>query len=1690
MGIVGPRGYPGSKGLVGDSGNKGDKGDSGVGATVVDNGDGTFTISGANGSIVLRNGADPSKGTDYFDGNTGDFVSSVYAKIPIGDPAPTIDAGTGTFDGVLETMPTGSVAWFDEPDYSVGFTTYLSKNRYKHDVTTGGSGTWSLRNNAWSTPRIFTDNIAIQGRLVSYAFIRDVTQPTTPSGGNYDSPLPTTAGWTDGIPSGTTPVYMAKRLFTSDALPPEDIAWSVPRLLGESGSGTKFQFGFTSSGPWHDIPLESDEWMIVCTQDNAGAYICDTANSVKIKGEVGVTAQSKFNAYAFKRSLTNLSEQPTGGDFDFPFPVDGVITGWTSNIPAGTAPLYVSTRMFTSDGLIPQDGTWAISQLFSGEGAVNFFITVNAQIFSYDTENNNPAPIAVTFTAHKQNLTDGVIWTTDPVTTIAANVGAQDTLLLTAAEFGTLETLRVTATAGTFTDDITIVRVKDGPAGSSGVATEIRQVKFQFAPDASGSPGTWHDSPMVPTDDWMREGTFYDDVLQGSYSVGNQITGDDGANTYTEFWFGDANASGNPDSTPADWTQTQGASDVYIISRTITLGIASAWGAIAQIRGDDGVDGKYFETRFFKRSLALGAPADPTDYNKTAELPVGWATDPNIATSGDEVIWAITATKLFDGTLDTDWSAISVQWGAYTPRQGTDYSDGTGVYLSKVYIEAVDGFNTPPTVNTGSWDGLTEVLPNGGWRDDPLSPTAGNYIYESSFLYVSTLVSGINTWPATAGTWSTPTKYAYIPVLGTDYFNGTAGNGTFHSYIFQNIPIGNTLVAPTDGSYDGTTEVVPASWTDSPITAANDQVTMVSERTYVVINDVWQAFPAWSDPAEFSAISALVGVLTNDTDSVISDFNGNNIVYNSDEGGNFLVYFGTLEVTTDCTFTIAGGAVSAPNHTLTQNSLTMSINQNTGVYTVTGPLWNSDRESFTLVATHDVSGTIATKKYSLTKIKTGDVGISGTANRLDLAYGTSITGGTVNYPTLASAASSTNKTHMGTNVVTWIPPVTEPAISNTTTDYEWTLLTGADGLDGAIGKDGVDGADGLDGAIGNDGLDGSSAYTLLNTANTTLTPSTVTGNSSTAWISGAYSLEQYAGASFASCKFGTKVDGMMFGLSDNDGTDAHFNTIDYAIYMVADGSIYIYESGSNKGHQIAAVDVDITSDVFAVVNTGNSVKYLRNGLVLYTSLVIPSGAYRFDCSFAGNGDKLSEISFGPIGGAGLSTRVDFAYSDNDNGVGNFNTGTAGATNKYIGTNAVTWVSDAIEPAVSTVPGDYEWSLYTGSDGANAITIINYTPASSVTTDSAGNSANYGNTATTIAIYEGDVQLTYDGTGTADGTWEVSSTTNVDIAVGALSDGGLTAKYAETSGMTADTAFITYQIAGKRLNGGTFTSQATQVFSKVKQGEGAISLSLTNSNHSIPCNELSTVFDFANSGTDIHIYQGGTELDYVGAGVAGAGTADGTWLLAMTGQNVIAGGLSDFGLYVSVSPIQDWSGGVNTTTGSITHTISGKTINGELFTIIALQTFNKVIGAIPATFEINTNSGSAGTITTHKGIGNDVTITWGYSQSGENGGFDGTDSDGDYIQQAASCTYRLFRDTTEIDSIVVVPTITLLNYDWETGEEPETYFYDRMFCVFSSRVYVDTGTVNNVTHNYTITKSVNYTPISTDTGTIGTTEQTV
>ncbi|QCO45763.1 MULTISPECIES: hypothetical protein [Elizabethkingia] len=126
----------------------------------------------------------------------------------------------------------------------------------------------------------------------SIAFIRSTIIPSTPTGGNWNTPIPSTSGWSDGIPSGTNPIYMSTRIFTLNGQSPQQQFWTTPRLASDTPD-IDFEFSSVVNNPgsptlnpenWYNEGREDSIWMAIrkLSNGNWGEW-----NINKIKGEKG-----------------------------------------------------------------------------------------------------------------------------------------------------------------------------------------------------------------------------------------------------------------------------------------------------------------------------------------------------------------------------------------------------------------------------------------------------------------------------------------------------------------------------------------------------------------------------------------------------------------------------------------------------------------------------------------------------------------------------------------------------------------------------------------------------------------------------------------------------------------------------------------------------------------------------------------------------------------------------------------------------------------------------------------------------------------------------------------------------------------------------------------------------------------------------------------------------------------------------------------------------------------------------------------------------------------------------------------------------------------------------------------------------------------------------------------------------------
>lgn len=151
-----------------------------------------------------------------------------------------------------------------------------------------------------------------------------------------------------------------------------------------------------------------------------------------------------------------------------------------------------------------------------------------------------------------------------------------------------------------------------------------------------------------------------------------------------------------------------------------------------------------------------------------------------------------------------------------------------------------------------------------------------------------------------------------------------------------------------------------------------------------------------------------------------------------------------------------------------------------------------------------------------------------------------------------------------------------------------------------------------------------------------------------------------------------------------------------------------------------------------------------------------------------------------------------------------------------------------DPSNATIFSFYEWNKIEGTDGEkgdtgdngkDALTIIISNESHSMPKDK-DDVVDYSGSGTIIRLYEGATELVYDGVGTSDGSWKVT-TSPTNITVGAITDGGNHAVVADHSDMLASSASITYTIIGKRADGTAISITKTQSFSQSIQGAQGI-----------------------------------------------------------------------------------------------------------------------------------------------------------------------------------------------------------------------------------------------------------------------------
>lgn len=368
--------------------------------------------------------------------------------------------------------------------------------------------------------------------------------------------------------------------------------------------------------------------------------------------------QLNTTAWAFKRANTQPS-RPTGGSYVSPLPSSG---GWTRQVPSGEEKLWCVTRVFTSDGLAPQEENWSVPRSMSDTADFDM-------LFSEAQSPNPPSGHPNTNAQWSDISTDLTTW-----------------MAVSRKRNGTWTAWQVFRTRGNDGTSLT-------PKGSFAY-----YFATQSEADAAVSGGTWqsgkyalmlrNNAPAVALyngstvsytaaqigNAYIKEdtGEFYVAEADRWRNVG-VVRGPAGSSAYIHIkfatsltrnsWTGDNGEIPGPyigiyaDNEPADRLNW----DLY------------SW---MQWKGADGYGYEYI----YKRTSSASAPAVPsTSENTDGYLPSGWSADPVSTTNTYKYCWLAYRRKT-DGSWGA-WRGSDANTASLWSKYGEKGDKGDNAYM-------------------------------------------------------------------------------------------------------------------------------------------------------------------------------------------------------------------------------------------------------------------------------------------------------------------------------------------------------------------------------------------------------------------------------------------------------------------------------------------------------------------------------------------------------------------------------------------------------------------------------------------------------------------------------------------------------------------------------------------------------------------------------------------------------------------------------------------------------------------------------------------------------------------------------------------------------------------------------------------------------------------------------------------------
>lgn len=442
------------------------------------------------------------------------------------------------------------------------------------------------------------------------------------------------------------------------------------------------------------------------------------------QGADGISPNTSFKSVAFYRSNTTPA-LPYGGSYASPVPL-----AWSDGIPAGEEKLWMSTRIFSSDGKSPQQSNWTTPRQITE--TADFDV-----VYSAETAPTAPTGHPNTNTQWTDESSDETIWMATAQKTNGiwadwqvAKIKGEN------GQDGTSVTIKGQAfdhyaTTDDWTPDTskTLVLIdKEDETTEETTTTYYNVVKKYGRPKAGWAPGwmTIHasegDGYLMVANGSSDDGCLYVAQSEGWVNVGKikGAKGDAGAtgkSAYMHIKYANSltvdDWSDNDGETPSDYI------GVYTDDNPTDQLVWSLY-SWKKWTGEDGFGYEYI----YKLSTTNTAPATPTETSQEdGFVPTGWTDDPTGVDASNLYEW-LCYRKKTDGVWGSFIGSASdntkaALWAKYGEKGATGSKGDSGDYYELRY--AVNGSTTtPPTLSK------TSLQPS-GWSTTV--PTVGTAQY-------------------------------------------------------------------------------------------------------------------------------------------------------------------------------------------------------------------------------------------------------------------------------------------------------------------------------------------------------------------------------------------------------------------------------------------------------------------------------------------------------------------------------------------------------------------------------------------------------------------------------------------------------------------------------------------------------------------------------------------------------------------------------------------------------------------------------------------------------------------------------------------------------------------------------------------------------------------------------------------------